>query len=112
LDTFSSGEILNPRLGKYQTAFGDIFIDFGFFGGCLELFFVGFVFSVCYVRRLRGSVVCAFLDPLFRSFFVLGIIVNPLSGGLVYFLVGMIFCGIFVSVYCNARHVQALRQRV
>lgn len=94
---YSAG-ISNPRPGKFQTFFGDVYIDFGLFGGVIEMALLGFVWGHLYRSRLHGGMLGLFMDPFARTVLLMGPMVNLLSGGKFYFLVGLFVSAVIAEV--------------
>ena len=77
---------INPRPGRYQTAFGDIYMDFGIIGILLQPLIAGLIFSYAYISRGRGKLWALILYPFFQASILSGFLINTLSGGRFYFL--------------------------
>ncbi|RBP69264.1 O-antigen polymerase [Marinobacter nauticus] len=86
-DAFSITEI-NPRPGRYQTVFGDVFIDFGLVGILFQAFIFGALSAITYVYRRRGFLWALVLYPFFQASIVSGFLINSFSGARFYFFVG------------------------
>jgi hypothetical protein len=86
--------LANPRAGKYQTIFGDIFIDFGVAFGVIQCLTMGWLFALVHKSRANGHRLGQFLDPVLKTFVIMGIAVSSFSGALVYYL----FAAILVVV--------------
>ena len=89
---FSSFELLslNPRPGRYQTFFGDVYLDFGILGGLLESFLLGLVSGYIYVRRKMGFMSGIIFYPFIQAGIVSGFLINCFSGSKFYFLVALL----------------------
>ena len=82
--------LVNPRAGKYQTIFGDVFIDFGITAGAIQCVVMGGLFAMAHTSRVRGDRTGQFMDPILKTFVIMGIAVSSFSGALVYYLVAAI----------------------
>ncbi|WP_143075631.1 O-antigen polymerase [Desulfomicrobium apsheronum] len=79
--------ILNPRPGRYQTFYGDVFIiDFGFSGLIFESTIFGVILSQLYLSRKRGQFIGIILYPFFQATVIFSPLFNSFSSSRFYFL--------------------------
>ncbi|RZJ01602.1 MAG: oligosaccharide repeat unit polymerase [Brevundimonas sp.] len=76
----------NPLVGLYQTMFGDVFIDFGIAVGLFQCVLMGAAGAWVHRARLRGEFFGQILDPLLKTFLMMGIFVSSLSSTGLFFL--------------------------
>lgn len=89
----------NPLVGLYQTMFGDVFIDFGIPLGLFQCVFMGAAGAWVHRARLRGAVFGQILDPLLKTFLMMGIFVSSLSStGLFFLLAALVLVGVTAMV--------------
>lgn len=87
----------NPRSGKFLTFLGDVFIDFGTLGGMTQMFIFGALCSYAHLKRQAGDIFWSFLDPLFKTFIIMGLMLNSFSGSRIYFVFGLLVAGIIAA---------------
>jgi len=96
---FSAYEITiaNPRPGRYQTVFGDVYMDFGFLGLIFQPVILGVVCAYLYVKRMIGSVSAIILYPFFQASIVMGPLINTFSGSRMYALAACLMVIIMIK---------------
>ena len=94
---------VNPRPGRYQTVFGDIYMDFGVLGMLVQPLIAGLIFAYTYLARGRGKLWALIIYPFFQASIVSGFLINSLSGARFYFLTAGIFAIIFYYLSLGSR---------
>ena len=69
----------NPLAGFYQTMFGDVYLDFGIIGGIIQSLLMGLVSGLVHRARLHGRLAGQILDPVLKTFVMMGVFVSSLS---------------------------------
>lgn len=107
LSNFSAYELVvaNPRPGRYQTVFADIYMDFGLFGLLIQPILAAFFFSYAYISRKKGRLAGIILYPFFQASIVASPLINTLSGGRIYGLVACILIIVFYYTSINKKGV-------
>jgi hypothetical protein len=85
----------NPLAGLYQTMFGDVFLDFGIVGGVVQCLAMGVVAALVHRARLRGNFAAQVIDPVLKTFLLMGIFVSSLSSfGLFVLIAALVVIGV------------------
>jgi hypothetical protein len=92
---------VNPLSGLYQTAFSDIYIDFGVWGGIAQSFAMGAIAAHVHWRRVQGRALGLFLDPVAKTFLLVSPLVSSFTGAGLYYLVAAV--GIWVLSWLFTR---------
>ena len=69
----------NPLAGLYQTMFGDVFLDFGVIGGLVQCLLMGVIAALFHRARLKGNSAAGIIDPILKTFLMMGVFVSSLS---------------------------------
>lgn len=103
----SDVSVVNPRPGRYQTMFGDMFIDYGLLGVLVQSSLLGFVAGRLYALRSARHFVAVLLYPFVQSSIVFGFLINVFSSARLYFLVAALLtaCLWFVLSFGTRRFV-------
>jgi len=89
-DANSLREYANPLPGLFQTAFSNVYIDFGVIGGAVQSVLMGAAAAVLHRGRERGTPMGLFLDPVAKMFLLMSPLVSSFTGvGLYYLLAGL-----------------------
>lgn len=80
----------NPLSGLYQTMFGDVFIDFGVGAGLFQCLLLGAAGAWIHRARVRGFLFGQILDPILKTYLLMGIFVSSLSSYGLFFLLAAI----------------------
>jgi hypothetical protein len=94
---------INPRPGRYQTVFGDVYMDFGVLGVIVQPCIIGFVFACAYLYRGVGKFWALVIYPFFQASIVSGFLINSLSGGRLYYLVACVIAIFFYYLSFGVR---------
>jgi len=105
LTTFDAYQLtaVNPRPGRYQTVFGDIYMDFGVMGLLFQPLIAGLIFAYAYLSRGRGKIWALIMYPFFQASIVSGFLINSFSGSRFYFLAAGIVAIIFYYLSLGPR---------
>jgi hypothetical protein len=69
----------NPLAGLYQTMFGDVYLDFGVIGGLVQCLLMGVIAALVHRARLKGNSAAQMIDPILKTFLLMGVFVSSLS---------------------------------
>lgn len=103
----------NPLAGFYQTMFGDVFLDFGVIGGLVQCLLMGIGAGLVHRARMRGYLVGQILDPILKTFVMMGVFISSLSAFGLFILMaglGVLVLGIFLPRTTPA-HISRRREQ-
>lgn len=87
----------NPLIGLYQTMFGDVYLDFGVVGGLVQCLLMGVIAAMVHRARLNGNFAAQLIDPILKTFLLMGIFVSSFSStGLFVLLAAMVLLVLIV----------------
>lgn len=89
--------LANPRPGRYQTALGDVYMDFGVYGLVIQPALFALASAYFYIRRIEGSLGAAIVYPFIQASIVMAPLINTLSGARMYSLVACLIVMVMIN---------------